>query len=191
MTNGSSTIPRIGRNIGGSRRSARRCWNGRGQRGLKARKGEDDGFARWRICSARSKAAEDCRTPRRWRAVREAPLSGEAFGVRQPSGAFIRASSPFRCGIKSIICLESIDLETIDGFGSGGRSHTFKPAGRAPGILIRYRHQAMLHRILMNVIQPSEIGLLIGNPRVSEVEPDLAALFVVELVHPLSGFDMK
>jgi hypothetical protein len=45
----------------------------------------------------------------------------------------------------------------------------------------------MLDRILVHVIQPSEIGLFIGQARFSEVMPDLPTRCVIKTVEPFGG----
>src|SRR5438477_9112414 len=44
------------------------------------------------VAPAEDKAAEDCRSPKRWRVVLGVE-SSEPFGVRQPSGAFAHCAS--------------------------------------------------------------------------------------------------
>lgn len=49
----------------------------------------------------------------------------------------------------------------------------------------------MFHRVLVDVIQSREIGLLVSEPRFAEVEPDLPAGRAVELVNPPGGLDVE
>lgn len=43
----------------------------------------------------------------------------------------------------------------------------------------------------MNIIQARDIGFLVSEPGLAEVEPDLPTRRVVEFVDPFSGFDVK
>ena len=67
---------------------------------------------------------------------------------------------------------QPIGLKPINRSHHWRRRDVFKPSRRTPPILIRHWHQAMLNRILMDIVQPSKIRLLIGKFRIPEIMPD-------------------
>jgi hypothetical protein len=80
-----------------------------------------------------------------------------------------------------------VSFETVNGFDLSGGGRSFKPAGRTPRVLIRHRHEAVFHRVLMHVIQPRQIRLFISQPRLAVVVPDFAGRGGVEPVDPVGG----
>ena len=97
-------------------------------------------------------------------------------------------TSPVWRNLKIIRHFHLIRFETVNGFDLSRCRCPFKPAGRAPRVLIRNRHEAVFHRILMDIIQPCQIRLFKGQPRFSVVVPDFAGRRIVEFVDPLGGF---
>src|SRR5438045_4079908 len=69
--------------------------------------------------------------------------------------------------------LKLIGLETVDRSHLGGRGRALQPGGRTPTILIGHAHQAVVDRVLMDVIQPGVVRPLVGQALVPVVEPDL------------------
>ena len=51
---------------------------------------------------------------------------------------------------------EAIDFEAINGFNHGGRRGAFKPGSGAPGILVGDGNEAMVHRVLVDVVETRE-----------------------------------
>jgi hypothetical protein len=103
----------------------------------------------------------------------------------------LQKALPVRPRLKLIKDADTVDLEPIDAFDLCGGSGTLEPCRRAPGILVCNRHQAMFYRILMNIIQPSEVRLFISQARVPEVMPDTSAWLTVEPIHPTGRFGVE
>ena len=76
-------------------------------------------------------------------------------------------------GLEVVFDMDAVDLEAVDGLHLSRGGGALEPGGGTPAILVGDRHQAMLDRILMHVVQPGEIGTLVGQPGVPVVEPDL------------------
>ena len=68
--------------------------------------------------------------------------------------------------------------------GGGG---ALEPGGGTPGILIRHGHEGVMDGVLMDVVQPREVGALVGEAGVPVVVPDLASGCGVEAVDPVGG----
>ena len=65
-------------------------------------------------------------------------------------------------GLEVILDVDAVGLKTVDGLYLSRGGGAFQPAGRTPAILVGDHHQAMLDRILMNIIEPGVIGTLVG-----------------------------
>ncbi len=129
---------------------------------------------RWRVRScgcnqrlfaiiARTKAPEDWRTPRRQafnsglRTARSVLECGGPPPLWATRTIHPTASFPIRIHVKFIRHRNPIRLEPVNGFHHCRRSRAFKPCRRTPWILAGHRHQPVLHRVLMHIIQPRQI----------------------------------
>jgi hypothetical protein len=71
------------------------------------------------------------------------------------------------------------------------RNLALEPACRAPGVLRSDEHQAVLYRVLVDIVQPGEIGTLESQKCVPVLEPDLSASRPVLRIEYLRGFGMQ
>jgi len=124
-----------------------------------------------------------------WRTDRASRNARSVLDCASPL-ALSHGASPFRCYIKIVRHVQLIRLKTINRLHHRLRSLALKPSCRAPRILIRDRHQSMFHRILVNVIQSCEIGLLVRKPCLSKIEPHLTPLCAIQFVDPFAGSDV-
>src|SRR5439155_12346110 len=104
-------------------------------------------------------------------------------GLRGPVPA-VQRRLPVRRGSVFIVDFQVVDLEAIDGPHLRGRRRALEPGRRAPRILIGHRHQSVLNRILMRVVQTRPVTFLEGQPRLTVIVPDFAASGLVEAVDP-------
>ena len=117
------------------------------------------------------------------------------YGVRRQSEAATALWMTPRLALnRDIIIVEHlqfINLECINRFHLCGSCGSFKPTCRTPQVLIRDRDQAVLHRILMHVVQPGKIRLLVGKSRLPEVVPNFPARRIIKFISPLRSFLMQ
>src|SRR5437016_5318216 len=69
-----------------------------------------------------------------------------AGGEQEPQQKIWQASKSSRTRSWSV-------LKAVDGLDLRRRGRVLKPCGRAPTILVRNRHQPVLHRVLMDIVQ--------------------------------------
>ncbi len=69
-----------------------------------------------------------------------------------------------------VMNVQLVRLETINRFDDRRRNRSFKPCRGTPAILIGHRHQPMLYRILVNIVE-SGIGAFVSKFGVPEIEP--------------------
>jgi hypothetical protein len=67
----------------------------------------------------------------------------------------------------------------------------FEPSRGAPGILIGNCYQPMPNRVVMNIVQASTIGFLIGQPRLPKIMPDLLTRGTLKSVDPFGSSFVK
>ena len=89
-------------------------------------------------------------------------------------------------GSEVILHFHLVNLEAVDRFHLCRGSRSLEPRRRAPRILVGYRHQAMLHRVSVDIVEPRQVGVLVGQPRVAEVVSHGAVFDAVHAVE-LSG----
>lgn len=74
----------------------------------------------------------------------------------------------------------AIGFEAVDRVHHCRSGNLLKPASRTPFVLIRHSNQPMFHRILMDIIQPSQIRFLKRQFGVPVIEPDFSSLEVLQ-----------
>ena len=79
---------------------------------------------------------------------------------------------------------EAVDFEAINRVNHGARRRALEPGGRAPRVLVGDGNEAMVHRVLVNIMEAGEVGRLDGEACFPIVEPNAAAWRAVELVDP-------
>jgi len=99
--------------------------------------------------------------------------------------------SPIRIRLKFIHHRNAIRLEPVNRLHHRRRCSAFKPCRRAPRILASHRHQPVLHRVLMNIVEPRQIRPLMREFGVPEVEPDPPARLFIKFVYPFGSFDVQ
>ena len=97
----------------------------------------------------------------------------------------------FQNGFKFICHVHRIRLHPIDRPDLRIRSLALEPTGRTPQILIRHFDQSVMHRILVNIVQPGEIAPMMGQSGFEEIVPDFALRAFVNLIEPGSASGMK
>jgi len=140
-------------------------------------------------------------------ATSEAPRRGGACGVRQApraaiaqrrrlalwlgSDATANALQGSTDGIVRVEYLKFVDGKSIDRFHHRGRCGAFKPRGGTPAVLIGHKRETVLNRVLVGVVQPSEIRLLVSEPGLTKVVPHLPAGRAVQLIDPFGSSYVK
>ncbi len=66
-----------------------------------------------------------------------------------------------------------------------------EPRRRTPRILICHCNQPVFHRVLVDIIQPRQIAVLVGQFCVAEIEPHFPAFDAVQLVQIVRGNAMQ
>ena len=117
-----------------------------------------------RTCQSHGKAAEGCRTPQRL---------------------------PFRAGVVFVFDVYGVGLEAIDGFDGRRIGGAFQPAGGAPRVLAGGGHEAVFYGILMDIVQPGQIGFFVGEEGVPVLIPDFALWGSVEFIDPTGQPDVE
>jgi len=108
-----------------------------------------------------------------------------------PLPLFHARALPLGGGFKFIRRLQTINLEPVNGFHHRHRGGAFKPSRRAPRIFVRNQHQPVLHRVLVNIVQARQIGFLVGESRLSKVEPHFMTGSAIQLVDPSRSLNVK
>ncbi len=116
---------------------------------------------------------------------------GNTFWTAPVLWRFSSCVLPLGCRLEIIRNMHPINLETINGFDHRGRGGTLEPSRRTPRILVGHGYQTVFHRVLMNIVQPGQIGLLVSKPCFAKVEPHLPSSRSIELVYPLSRLHME
>ncbi len=142
-----------------------------------------------RAARTRGKAAEGCRTPKRFASTGIFQNLRQLLDCASPLALF--PPSPIHTHLKFIRHRNPIRLESVNGLHHRRRSHAFKPSRRTPRILAGDRHESVFHRVLMDVVQPRQIRALMREPGFAEVEPNLPARRGIQLIHPLRRFDVQ
>src|SRR5436190_12977224 len=99
--------------------------------------------------------------------------------------------SPFAGRFVIVVNLQLVDLEAVDRPHLRRGSGALEPRRRTPRILIGHRHQPMLHRILMNVIESRTIGLLVREACLPKVVLDRPVARGIETIEPLGSLFVK
>jgi hypothetical protein len=84
--------------------------------------------------------------------------------------------------LKIILHFHPVNLEAVNRPYLCRRCRAFKPRCGAPWVLVRHRHQFVLHRVLVDVIQPCQIAVLNRQCGVPKIEPDLPAFQAIKLI---------
>jgi len=95
----------------------------------------------------------------------------------------------FRC--KRIDHLDPVDLETGDSFLKRRVGLPLEPCRRAPSIVARGRNQAMVHRILIDILQPGIIRTVKRDARLEELIPHAMPRRSVKFVDPLGDLRVQ
>src|SRR5437867_3613553 len=104
-----------------------------------------------------------------------ADASASRFRTAQSVWSAARFTAAFPPPPSEIIFhLHAVNLDSVNGFHLCRRSDALEPRRRTPRILIRHRHEFVLHRVLMNVIQPGQVAVLNRQLRVTEIKPNLS-----------------
>ena len=83
--------------------------------------------------------------------------------------------------------VQLIDLEAINSLDRDWRRGTLKPGGRTPRILICNSDEAMLNRVLMNIVQTRQIRTLVSQFCVPKIVPYFASRGVIKLIYLASS----
>src|SRR5438445_4511937 len=140
----------------------------------------------------RATALQKTKQPKRWRATAlqktKQPKRWRATALQKKGSADLRGDGKH---LEIIEDAKLIDLETIDRFYLRGRGRALEPGCRAPTILVRHRHQPVLDRILMNVVETGKVGAFVGQTCFPTVVPHLPIGRAVQLVDGLGGGAVK
>ena len=101
-----------------------------------------------------------------------------------------KTGASFR-GSKIIVHLQPVGFEAVDCLHHRRSDDALEPRSRAPFVLVRHRNETVVNRVLMDVIQPREVGAFKRQPRVSKVVPDFAALRAIEFVEFAGGVSVE
>ena len=69
---------------------------------------------------------------------------------------------------KIVFHLQLVNLEAINGFDLRRRSNALEPGRRTPPILVGHQDKPVFDRVLMDVPEPRQVGLLVSQARVSQ-----------------------
>ena len=106
-------------------------------------------------------------------------VAGDQSGDRSPHSKLVVVGD-----------VQLIDLEAINGLDRGWRCGALKPGGRTPRILICNSDEAVLNRVLMNIVETRQIRMLVSQFGVPKVVPDFASRGVIELIYLASSIRM-